>query len=197
MALPLLLFAAAAAAPPASPSGPGRVFLSPMGEPFAGRTAGEDGIVPWFEGADRNHDGILSVDEITADAARFFGTLDTNHDGEIDPDEVAHYEQVIAPEVRTGSEIAMGRYALLQIPEPVTSADSDFNRGVSAKEFQAAAVARFRLLDFEHTGRLTRDELERIRHSAASAAQRPPSNKGDPDDQAVLQGDEVDHEAPM
>ena len=112
---------------------------------------------------------------MTADAERFFQTLDTNHDGEIDPDEIAHYEEVIAPEVHSRAlaaaptaaaagnqqgagerrggrshrrgggfagnfgdrddEAGAGRYGLLQIPEPVVSADADFNRGVSTEEF--------------------------------------------------------------
>src|ERR1700745_1281596 len=106
MVLPLVLVAAAAAvqaAPFSAPArAPGRPFISPMGEPFFGRTADEDGLTVWFEQADRNHDGVLTPDEMTADAQRFFEVLDSNHDGEIDPDEIAHYETVIAPEVRAG-----------------------------------------------------------------------------------------------
>ena len=52
-----------------------------------------------------------------------------------------------------------GRYSFLNIPEPVISADADFNRGVSLKEFIAAAGQRFVLLDANHDGRITRDEL--------------------------------------
>lgn len=197
MALPLIFLAAVAAVQPAQvQQGAGHLFLSPMGEPFVGRTAGEDGFVLWFDHADLNHDGALSADEITADAERFFHTLDANHDGEIDPDEITHYEEVIAPEVRTDAEAAAGRFGLLQIPEPVTSADADFNRGVSADEFRKAALARFHLLDVDRTGRLTRQELERIRQAASSAAKRPPHKPGDPDDQAILQGDEAGDGAP-
>jgi Ca2+-binding EF-hand superfamily protein len=84
----------------------GLAFMSPMGEPFFGRTQGQDGLAVWFEQADRNHDGSITLDEMAADAQRFFDLLDTNHDGEIDPDEIAHYEQVIAPEVRRGPMLA-------------------------------------------------------------------------------------------
>jgi len=52
-----------------------------------------------------------------------------------------------------------GRYSFLNIPEPVISADADLNRGVSLKEFLAAAGQRFVLLDANHDGRLTRDDL--------------------------------------
>jgi Ca2+-binding EF-hand superfamily protein len=210
-----------------------------MGEPFFGRTAGEDGLVVWFEQVDRNHDGVLTADEMAADADRFFRTLDVNRDGEIDPDEIARYETVIAPEVRTGrslladvqpspdrqqsaharghggggghgrggdgdhrggmggsgggygegggadDEARAGRYGLLEIPEPVASADANFDRGVSAQEFHKAALARFQLLDMHDTGKLTLPDLRTIRSAAASAARRRPSSQnGDMDDNA-------------
>ena len=229
MVPPLVLIAAAAAlqAQPSSPSPPsraaGRPFMSPMGEPFFGRSADEDGLTVWFGQADRNHDGVLTPDEMTADAQRFFETLDTNHDGEIDPDEIAHYENVIAPEVRTGfirspesenaggqergcgghhgrqghrgsgeesfggefggdDEARAGRYGLLEIPEPVSSADTDFNRGVSAEEFRTAALQRFQMLDLDHKGRLTLSDLQSIRRAALSDSKRPPAAKPDLDD---------------
>jgi hypothetical protein len=161
-----------------------------MGEPFYGRVSGEDGLVVWFEQADRNHDGTLTADEMIDDAQRFFQVLDTNHDGEIDPDEIARYEDEIAPAFRVRSnfsaedlpgggqqvhfddESGAGRFGLLQIPEPVVSADSNFDRGVSAAEFASAAASRFGLLDVNHTGRLTLPELENIRHAAAASARR-------------------------
>src|SRR5437764_13660021 len=67
-------------------------FISPMGEPFRAHSTSDDTLAAWFKQADRNHDGQLTVDELVADAERFFGTLDTNHDGEIDPDAIDHYE---------------------------------------------------------------------------------------------------------
>jgi Ca2+-binding EF-hand superfamily protein len=192
----------------------GRSFMSPMGEPFFGRTAAQDGLTAWFEQADRNHDGSITADEMSSDADRFFSTLDTDHDGEIAPDEITHYEYAIAPQVRNPAfheaqpaaaavgdhadangkhrrrraayggiggddEAGAGRYGLLQIPEPVISADADFNRGVSAREFRDAAVKRFQLLDVEHSGRLTLSQLERIRGAAASASRRPRHDKSD------------------
>ena len=203
MVLPLLLIASAAAVqapqqpgatPPQSAAlgsarGPGRLFISPMGEPFYGRTAGEDGLVVWFQQADRNRDGMITVDEMSADADRFFEMLDRTHDGEIDPDDVDYYEQAV-PQIRArtmvyasttpggdveehaDSETSAGRLGLLQIPEPVASADSNFNRGVSPQEFRDAAVKRFLLLDASHRGKLTLPELENIRQAASTVAKR-------------------------
>lgn len=219
MPLPSLLFLLAATTAQSSPAPPvptrhwGRMFISPMGEPFRAER-GVDALQMWFVQADKNHDGYLTVDEMEADAARFFATLDTNHDGEIDPDEIAHYEQVVAPEVSGGhfmgsmSDAAGGqrqasgrrgghhhrgggngdfddqqdteghlgaaRFALLDLPEPVASADADFNRGVSIREFQQAAAQRFAALDLDHQGRLSLAALELIR-----PAPEPPDHKPD------------------
>lgn len=81
----------------------GRLFISPMGEPFRG----PDPIGAWFDGADTNKDGALTLAEFTADADRFFLRLDRGHDGEIDPDDIDYYETVLAPEIRTGGEAGM------------------------------------------------------------------------------------------
>ena len=175
-----LLAGGAASAQPASqpPAGPQiRVFISPMGEPFRRDQGPVEPIERWFQGADTDHDGALNVTEFQADAARFFGTLDVNHDGEIAPDEIARYETQVAPEVQMGMRMAtfgnnrnrrqrsgegpfgMGSQALLAIPEPVISADADLNRGVSPAEFRHTAGQRFLLVDRNHDGRITHDEL--------------------------------------
>lgn len=165
-----------------------------MGEPFRSSSRTDDTLADWFEQADKNHDGRLTIEEMQADADRFFALLDVSHDGEIDPDEITRYENVIAPESGTGDRFALalaeggegregrhrgghaagfrggddphqgaGRYGLLDLPEPVVSADSDFNRGVSLPEFRQAAVQRFLALDLDHHGYLTLGGLETIR----------------------------------
>ncbi|HEY1606347.1 MAG TPA: EF-hand domain-containing protein [Allosphingosinicella sp.] len=218
--------------PPAAPAAPGAgphegrwggfhrprggVFLSPMGEPFRSDDVNADNVGTWFAQADRNHDGAITMDEMQADAARFFETLDSDHDGEIDPTELARYETEIAPEVQVGTQMGeraragrgggggggggwggggrgrgggggqsgqngegaqtgnfeeglegAGRFSFLNIPEPVISADTDLNRGVSRAEFADAAAKRFAMLDANHDGRLTREELPALpeRHS--------------------------------
>jgi len=52
------------------------------------------------------------------------------------------------------------RYGLLNIPQPVASADADFNRVVTLVEFRQAASARFRLLDSQGQGRIGLQALE-------------------------------------
>jgi hypothetical protein len=173
------------------------MFISPMGEPFRPKSRDDDTLADWFAQADKNHDGRLTLDEMQADAERFFGTLDLSHDGEIDPDDITHYEQVVAPEVISGGSFGMfeadgggkrragfirggddqhqgaGRFGLLDLPEPVVSADSNFNRGVSVTEFRQAAAQRFLALDLDHHGYLTLDLLEVIRPAPPSAPKAP------------------------
>ena len=200
MAVPLFLIVAAAAAqaPALAPSGhfARRLFMSPMGEPFFERVQGQDGLTVWFQQADSNHDGALTADELAQDAQRFFVTLDTNHDGEIDPDEITHYETVVAPSGLAGNESAAGRFGLLQIPEPVASADTNFNRGVSADEFKQAAASRFQLLDASHTGRLTLSQLEGVRQAASSASRRSPQQTFQPTVQTTPDSPDVPQTQP-
>ena len=174
MPLPLLIVPLAAAAATASPPSHryGHLFVSPMGEPFyAAGTA--NALQAWFNQADQNHDGVLTVEEMQGDAERFFATLDTNHDGEIDPDEITHYEDVVAPGGRTG---------LLDLPEPVVAADTNFNRGVSLDEFRKAATMRFQALDVDHQGRLTVALLESLRPAAPAREKRQDAPTGEDSD---------------
>ncbi|HTU11131.1 MAG TPA: hypothetical protein VMG08_09570 [Allosphingosinicella sp.] len=169
------------APPPRAGQGapPVNVFISPMGEPFRRAQGPGEPIDRWFRGVDTDNDGALSVTEFQADALRFFATLDGNSDGEIAPDEMIRYETQVAPEVQMGLRMrivagnrgrrvrerpgdgpyGMGSQALLNIPQPVISADADLNRGVSTVEFRHTAGQRFLLIDRNRDGRITRDEL--------------------------------------
>lgn len=102
--VPLLFSVAAVEEPPITVRGyPWAPFISPMGEPFRSRNASEAPIARWFGQADRNRDGMLTADEMQADADRFFARLDGNHDGQIDPDEIKTYEWEVAPDVQVNS----------------------------------------------------------------------------------------------
>ncbi len=189
---------AAAAPPPASQQfvsrRGGRLFISPMGEPFRPKDRNDDALADWFDQADRNHDGRLTLEEMQQDSDRFFATLDIGKDGEIDPEDVTRYETDVAPEVQIGSRFeaggflrsskdqhqGAGRYGLLDLPEPVVSADSNFNRGVSLNEFRAATQQRFLALDLDHHGYLTLPMLESIRPAPPSAPNPPERPKDMP-----------------
>ena len=53
-----------------------------------------------------------------------------------------------------------GWLGLLNIPQPITSADLNFNRGISESEFLKAASSRFVLLDTDRSGALSLGELQ-------------------------------------
>jgi len=65
------------------------------------------------------------------------------------------------------------RFGLLDLPEPVASADANFNRGVSLAEFRDAAGQRFLALDLDHHGYLTLTELENIRPAPPPEPNKP------------------------
>jgi hypothetical protein len=55
------------------------------------------------------------------------------------------------------------RYALLDIPEPVAAADTDFNRAITLDEFRSAAISRFQLLDRARQNKVSLAQLEALR----------------------------------
>ncbi|MES2136142.1 MAG: hypothetical protein V4502_03655 [Pseudomonadota bacterium] len=205
LAVLVLPFLAAAAEAPVIITGhPWAPFISPMGEPYHAHRATDDTLANWFTKADGNRDGVLTADEMQADAVRFFATLDTDHNGEIDPDELIRYEWEVAPDIQVNSRTrrapgeakassetghrsldvglqGAARYGLLNIPEPVAAADTDFNRSITLDEFKQAAIARFQLLDTGHSGRIGLSQLQ-VTRSAIIAAGRSKRGKDDPDD---------------
>jgi hypothetical protein len=175
---------AAPAATPVTPIAGGHIFISPMGEPFH-----TDGTISaaemWFRGADANHDDRITPKEFVDDAMRFFKTLDLDHDHMIGPDEIENYETNVAPEIRVLStygdpslakqdddgnvtdppyptRLGAGRFGFLDAPEPVVTADLNFDRAISEQEFQTVALKRFKQLDANGDGVLTRDELPKL-----------------------------------
>jgi Ca2+-binding EF-hand superfamily protein len=73
------------------------------------------------------------------------------------------------------------RYGLIDMPEPVASADTDFNRAITRDEFREAAARRFSLLDTGHTGRLTLTQLETMRSLALADDRRTKRDRDAPD----------------
>ena len=107
-------------------------FISPMGEPFRARTVRDDTLAMWFAQADRNHDGVLTPDEMQADADRFFATLDSDRDGEIGPEELINYEWEIAPDVQVNSRVKRAPGEVAKSPRPANTEkdrdEGDFER---------------------------------------------------------------------
>jgi len=197
-----LILLAAVSSPASAPvlvtGHPWAPFISPMGEPFRSRSNGDDALTRWFRQADTNRDGAIDPGEMKADADRFFMTLDTDHSGEIDPVELTQYESEVAPEIQTAMRTMHGpggakakrkeklddilgltgalqgaaRYGLLNIPEPVAAADTDFNRGVSLGEFEMAAARRFQILDTGRAAKLTLPSLQTIREAQLNAKRK-------------------------
>jgi hypothetical protein len=184
--VPFLVLVAPAALPgrpAAAPARQGSLFLSPMGEPFRSVQPGTDNVGTWYAAADSNGDGALTLAEMRADCARFFGVLDTDRDGELEMAEIARYENEVAPEVQVGLQMratgfgdwqgsrrrkievyergvdGAARFSFLRIPHPVMAADYDMNRGVSPAEFAQAAAERFAQLDKDRDGKIVRSEL--------------------------------------
>jgi hypothetical protein len=111
-------------------------FISPMGEPFRAGNRADDTLANWFRQADRNHDGMLTQQEMQADADRFFATLDSDHNGEIEPDELAHYEWEVAPDIQVMSKTKRAAGD----PIPVARHDDAEPRSEHRKERQQRAA---------------------------------------------------------
>ena len=178
------------------------VFISPSGQPFRAKDGEPYPVVDWFKQADKNNDGKIDKAEFVADADAFFVLLDRNHDGVLSPNEIAYYEQRIAPEI-LGGRVSLGqitgaylRSPLLQTigltlaqsddgggggdekehglaasaqgaspfsffdePEPVMAADTSFRGLVNRPAFKATAAAHFTSLDTDDKGFLTLEGL--------------------------------------
>jgi hypothetical protein len=178
------------------------LFLSPAGEPFRAAAGQSYPVGAWFAQADANHDGKLTRDEFRADFARFFKLVDEDHNGVVDGVETQRYEQVVAPEVlprlaqvqggfpgeRSGAgarQLAEGlrtrggatydgapAYSLLNVSEPVVSADDNFDGKVMLDEFLRTADRRFDLLDKDKAGYLTLDALPQTPQQIAVEGRR-------------------------
>jgi hypothetical protein len=203
--------AAAASAQDLRVPGKTNLFISPCGEPFAADQKDAYPIVKWFNGADANHDGKLDIDEMRADAARFFKVLDRNGDGTIESQEVTLYEYRIVPEILGGPGAALETgivrvslqtpdqispispvepgedaivkehldtnqgavpFSLFREPEPVRSADRNFDYKISLQEFLAHSDRHFHALDTANRGYLALADLPKTDAERAARARR-------------------------
>jgi len=153
---------------------PLNLFISPSGKPFRADPGKPYPVADWFNAADKDHDGKLTKAEFRADAEAFYQELDINKDGVIDSREVAYYEKITAPEIiqsfvpdqgqddsSSKKELPQGGawYGLLGEPEPVASADTNFDGVITHAEFMQATDERWKLLDPDKKGYVTLDSL--------------------------------------
>jgi hypothetical protein len=191
----LLAFAGAAAAKDDEPQ---NLFISPCGEPFFAPLSKPYPIVDWFKRVDTNGDGKIDRAEFLADAEQFFKKLDRNGDGVLSSDEVYIYEHFIVPEI-LGSELeaapaepiqnpdgtttrpppqltneGAASFGLFNDPEPVMSADRNFDQHITHKEFIDQANRHFDRLDSKGQGYFTLDDLPKTPAEAVVHARRTP-----------------------
>jgi Ca2+-binding EF-hand superfamily protein len=136
----------------------------------------------FFATLDTNHDGQIDPDELahyeyeiapeiqvmskTRRAAGQPAPAVDQSDPDDDQSRAWRHKRAREDSVMLGMGGALqgaARYALLNIPEPVAAADTNFNRLISREEFRQAAWARFQLLDSAHRGALTLTQLEPLR----------------------------------
>ena len=136
----------------------------------------------FFEILDTNHNGQIDPDEIqyyeediapevggepadlrnpvpSPDSESAASSDTSGGDPDFAPDEYATRISGGGGDDRSPS--GAGSYALLNIPEPVTGADTNLDGDITPSEFRKAALRRFDLLDAAHSGRLTIPQLER------------------------------------
>lgn len=78
---------------------PELVFVSPSGEPFRAPLDAPYPALDWFNRADADRDGAVTLAEFTADSLTFFDSIDKDRDGRVDGFENADYERDVAPEI--------------------------------------------------------------------------------------------------
>ena len=77
-----------------------------------------------------------------------------------------------------GGPMGAGRYAWLNVPEPVVAADQDVDRIVTRDEFATAAASTFTRLDLLNHGRIRPDNLPRTPAQLAIEGPCRPPKKG-------------------
>jgi hypothetical protein len=176
---------------------PQNLFISPSGEPFFSPMSKPYAIVDWFKRMDAKGDGRIDRAEFLADAEQFFKKLDRNGDGVLSSDEVYIYEHFMVPQILSGDLDApppepvenpdgtttrppqltnegAAVFGLFNDPEPVMSADRNFDQRITHKEFMDQAARHFDRLDPSGKGYFTLQDLPKTPAEAVVHARRTP-----------------------
>jgi hypothetical protein len=165
------------------------LFISPPGQPYTAPGSDPYPIVLWFNRLDSNSDGKLDINEFRADALFFFKLLDRNSDGVVDSSEVTYYEQHIVPQVllAPGADLEDGAlqrldrlaldqgaapYTLFGEPEPVRSADRQFNYRITLQEFLDQSDRHFHILDKKNQGFVVLADLPKTESEQRTGSHR-------------------------
>lgn len=174
--------------PPLPPAA--TMILSPNGEPLTGGPLGQApcdaALGAWMERTDTNHDGLLSADELLADARAQFDRMDQDGDGFVTVSELQAYRLPYRPprperseqarrdaeasapppgrrqrgggsgQRPSGSESRNSIGGQAEPPDPVMAADVNLDFHVSRDEFLAHTKRVFARLDTHRDGRLDR-----------------------------------------
>lgn len=139
--------------------------------------------VRFFATLDTNHDGQIDPDELAhyeweiapdiqvmSRTRRAPGDAAANPRGLNSDEDLNDHKRQRQRDAEDASTLGYGdalqgaaRYGILNIPEPVAAADTNFDRVITLEEFKQAAIERFQLLDIAHQGRLTLAQLEALR----------------------------------
>lgn len=116
--------------------------------------------------ADTNKDGIVTRDEVLANAAARFKAMDTNQDGKVTPEERAAFQSTMG--IRMGGRMPRARNDL------------------TLAEEQARAGRMFDRIDTNHDGRIdaaerdaAADRMRSMRRFGGRRGQLPPANGAD------------------
>lgn len=178
-----------AAAGPALAQGQS-LFITPWGEPIRSE-GGAPAVQAWFDAADADQDGHLTLEDFLTRAEALHAIIDRNDDGIVTSLESQMFFRATAPEIYARPPAprptarrpadpgrltdpnrerrapppeplrGAARFALTGEIEPVMSCDADMSRWVTREEFAACVTRRFRLLDADNDGRFALSESPR------------------------------------
>jgi Ca2+-binding EF-hand superfamily protein len=104
-----------------------------------------------FLGMDRNADGVITMDEVDAYRERLFKEYDLNGDGKVEYEEYVQAEHLRSAVMPANSAVA--------VPDEYREMDSDGDTVVTLEEIKAAGSARFKTLDKNGDGKISKDEF--------------------------------------